>query len=86
MGIEILGRMACPECGRDGAIIKMQKNGRLYRFCADGCQAQFFARNAGQESAMKAAMGPVTGTGRAEAKPEAKPEAKRGFSLGGLTL
>ena len=64
---EILGTMVCPECGRAGAEIKMQKGGALlYRWCGAGCNAQFFARNPQQEGAMRAAIGgqaaPVTVT------------------------
>lgn len=88
MGKEIIGHMDCPECGRAGAQIKLQKNGRPYRFCADGCQAQFFARNDEQEKAMRTAMVPVTGTGpEAEEMPATQPvtaTARKGFSLGGL--
>lgn len=89
MGLEVLGSMACPECGRSGAIIKRQKTGRLYRFCAAGCQAQFFARNDEQEKAMRANLAPVpvTGTDRpaAPGTGTAAPAApKRGFSLGAL--
>lgn len=63
---EILGVMTCPECGATGAHIKAQRSGLLYRWCADGCNAQFFARNPDQEKAMRAALpkpaAPVTDT------------------------
>ena len=41
---EILGHMACPECGGE-AEVKSQKNGMAYRWCPD-CKAQYFTRNA----------------------------------------
>lgn len=75
---EILGLMACPECGEDGAQIKRAKSGLLYRWCAKGCNAQFFARNADQEFTMRAnlfeAKKPavsVTDTGEKPAAPAA---------------
>lgn len=40
---EIIGLMVCPECGLEGAEVKRQKNGLLYRYCPD-CDAQYFPR------------------------------------------
>lgn len=73
---ELLGMMDCPECGRAGAEIKAQKNGLLYRWCADGCNAQFFARNKEQESEMRKHMKAVPVTDTAPEKPAEKPAAK----------
>lgn len=75
---EILGTMTCPECGAAGAHIKAQKSGLLYRWCADGCNAQFFARTAEQEGGMRqhVTAAPVTDTAEKPepAKPAARPE------------
>lgn len=72
---EILGLMACPECGEDGAQIKRAKSGLLYRWCAKGCNAQFFARNADQEFTMRAhlfeAKKPAVSVTVSEPKPAA---------------
>ncbi len=73
---ETLGTMACPECGAAGAEIKAQKNGLLYRWCADGCNAQFFARTAEQEAAMRKHLKAAPVTDTAPEKPAEKPAAK----------
>lgn len=44
MAREIMGTMACPECG-GAAEVKRQKNGLAYRWCMD-CHAQYFPRTA----------------------------------------
>lgn len=44
MAREVLGTMACPECGGP-AEVKQQKNGLAYRWCMD-CNAQYFPRTA----------------------------------------
>lgn len=44
MAREVLGEMACPECG-GVAEVKAQKNGMAYRWCTD-CNAQYFPRTA----------------------------------------
>lgn len=78
---ETLGVMDCPECGQSGAEIKAQKSGLLYRWCGAGCNAQFFARNAEQEAAMRRHLtaAPVTDTAEKPAAPAApapEPEAQ----------
>lgn len=87
---EILGTMPCPECGASGAEIKLQKGGALlYRWCAGGCNAQFFARNSGQEKAMRAAVGavlaPVT-VKEPEREPEKAPELPKKKGTGNALL
>lgn len=83
---EPVGYMTCPECGMPEAHIKKQKNGRLYRWCADGCNAQFFARTDAQEAGMRKHVKADKAPSQAPAndhKPE--PATKRaGFSLGEL--
>ncbi len=67
-----IGSMTCPECGASGAHIKRQKNGRLYRWCAEGCNAQFFARSPAQEAEMSRHLFDVgyKGPERAGSNPE----------------
>ena len=78
---ETLGSMKCPECGADGAEIKAQKNGLLYRWCGQGCNAQFFARNADQEYAMRKHVKPAPEPAKApsatvtDTAPKAAPKA-----------
>lgn len=90
---QIIGVMACPECGFPDAEVKPQKNGLLYRFCPD-CNAQYFPRTAETSERLAVKMTPVSVTGTEqegapspaqvpEPEPKKKP-ASRGFSLGGL--
>lgn len=44
MAREIIGSMACPECG-GAAEVKRTKAGLAYRWCLD-CHAQYFPRTA----------------------------------------
>ena len=44
MAREIIGHMACPECG-GAAEVKRTKAGLAYRWCLD-CHAQYFPRTA----------------------------------------
>lgn len=67
---EQLGTMKCPECGADGAQIKAQKNGLLYRWCAEGCNAQFFARSVDQEYTMRQHIKAASVTDTAPEMPE----------------
>lgn len=87
---ETLGRMACPECGADGAAIKRDKSGRLYRWCMDGCGAKFHARDDDQEYMMRKhlfakSMSSSDGAGSNSEHEEKPAEKKRvGFNLGEL--
>ena len=99
MGREVLGTVACPECGFSEAQVKTAKSGFHYRYCPD-CNAQFFARTPEASARLAAKAGAGTGTGRPAAPPEVpaapvrgteKPapaprpvQAKSGFALGGL--
>lgn len=56
---QMLGVMACPECGFPDAEIKPQKNGLLYRYCPD-CNAQYFPRTVEASDRLAARMTPVS--------------------------
>lgn len=93
MGREIVGLMACPECGHPDAQVKRSKAGLLYRYCPE-CDAQYFARTAqasdrleGKARAPAQAPAPAPAQAPAPAPapaPAAKPARAGGFSLGGL--
>lgn len=39
---EIIGRVACPICGAPGQLLKKNKNGNLYVYCADNhCMSRY---------------------------------------------
>lgn len=91
---EVVGTMQCPECGLDGAQVKRQKNGLLYRWCPD-CEAQYFPRNqaASDRLAKLAGVGAVPdqelSQDREQAEPpaavmerEESPKRKAGFDFG----
>lgn len=60
---EVLGVMACPECGHPDAEVKVQKNGLVYRFCPE-CNAQYFPRTVDASARLLAKVGgAVTDTG-----------------------
>lgn len=68
MAREILGQMACPECG-GAAEVKKQKNGLAYRWCMD-CHGQYFPRTAEASDRLLAKCGaakPATVTAPAPA-------------------
>lgn len=77
---EVLGTMACPECG-GAAEVKKQKNGLAYRWCMD-CHAQYFPRSAEASDRLLAKVGaakpePVTAPAPEPAPaPAAQPKAK----------
>lgn len=79
MAREILGQMACPECG-GAAEVKQQKNGLAYRWCMD-CHAQYFPRTAEASDRLLAKCGaakpaPVTAPAPVPATaPKPKPKA-----------
>lgn len=94
MAREVLGTMACPECGGP-AEVKKQKNGLAYRWCMD-CNAQYFPRTAEASDRLLAKCGaakpapapvpkaePVTVTPPEEkpAAPKAKPKAASPFDI-----
>lgn len=55
-----VGFMVCPECGLEGAEIKTQKTGLLYRWCPD-CNAQYFPRTEQASERLRARMMPAEG-------------------------
>lgn len=75
MAREVLGEMACPECG-GVAEVKRTKAGLAYRWCTD-CNAQYFPRTPEASDRLLAKCGvkpaPVTDTAPA---PEPKPAPK----------
>lgn len=81
MAREIIGQMACPECG-GAAEVKRTKAGLAYRWCLD-CHAQYFPRTAEASERLLAKCGaakPPTVTAPAPApapapKPKAEPPA-----------
>lgn len=91
-----IGHMKCPDCDFPDAEIKLDKNGRAFRFCPD-CNLQTFTRKPAEHNRMIARMRPVTvenpapeNTPEPTPKPEKKPEftppvkAKTDFSLENL--
>ena len=76
MAREILGTMACPECG-GVAEVKRTKAGLAYRWCVD-CSAQYFPRTpeASDRLLTKCGAGTVTATETAPAPKEPPPPAK----------
>jgi hypothetical protein len=96
MAREVLGHMACPECGEQ-AEVKKQKNGLAYRWCTE-CNAQYFPRTVEAsdrlltkcgaakpapvpEPAPKAAPVTVTPPEPKPAAPKAKPKAAHPFDI-----
>lgn len=94
MAREVLGTMACPECGGP-AEVKKQKNGLAYRWCID-CNAQYFPRTAEASDRLLTKCGaakpapapvpkadPVTVSAPEEkpAAPKAKPKAASPFDI-----
>lgn len=82
---EVIGQMACPECGGE-AEVKRTKAGLAYRWCTE-CNAQYFPRTAeasdrliGKCTDAKLAPLPVTGTepkpAAAKVKPAPTPKAE----------
>lgn len=70
MAREVLGQMACPECG-GAAEVKKTKAGLAYRWCMD-CHAQYFPRTPEASDRLLAKCGaakpaPVTDTAPAPA-------------------
>lgn len=75
---EVIGHMACPECGGE-AEVKRTKSGLAYRWCTE-CNAQYFPRTAeaserliGKCTDAKLAPLPVTGTEPKPAPAKVKP-------------
>ena len=96
MAREVLGQMACPECGGP-AEVKQQKNGLAYRWCLD-CNEQYFPRTAEASDRLLAKCGaakpapapapvpkadPVTlpAPDTKPAAPKAKPKAASPFDI-----
>ena len=58
MSREVLGQIACPECG-GAAEVKRTKAGLAYRWCLD-CHAQYFPRTAEASDRLIAKCGAAT--------------------------
>lgn len=71
MAREILGHMACPECGSE-AEVKKQKNGLAYRWCTE-CNAQYFPRTAEASDRLLTKCGAATPAPVPEKKPAPAP-------------
>lgn len=71
---EVLGLVKCPECDFDGAEVKLQKNGKAYRYCPE-CDAQFFARTDAASDRLLAKTGAKKAP-EPEPKPAPAPEVK----------
>lgn len=68
---EILGTLACPECGHDAAEVKQQKNGLPYRYCPE-CDAQYFPRTTAAGNRLWAKIGRDSEGGRSVTVTEAR--------------
>ena len=73
MAREVLGHMACPECGSE-AEVKKQKNGLAYRWCTE-CNAQYFPRTAEASDRLLANCGALKPAPVPAAKPATAPKA-----------
>jgi hypothetical protein len=73
MAREIIGTLACPECG-GAAEVKKQKNGMAYRWCLD-CHGQYFPRTAEASARLVAKCSPTV-TAPAPAPAKADPDPK----------
>ena len=71
---EVLGLVKCPECDFDGAEVKLQKNGKAYRYCPE-CDAQYFARTDAASDRLLAKAGAKKAQ-EPEPKPAPAPEPK----------
>lgn len=79
MAREVIGHMACPECG-GAAEVKKQKNGLAYRWCMD-CHAQYFPRTAEASDRLLAKCGaakpaPVTAPAPDKAPTQTPPKSQ----------
>ena len=63
MSREILGQIACPECG-GAAEVKRTKAGLAYRWCLD-CHAQYFPRTTEASDRLIAKCGAATAAAKA---------------------
>ena len=59
-----IGHIACPECDHSDAEVKLDKNGKPYRYCPE-CNAQFFPRSPEAQQRLMHRMRPVTGSSAA---------------------
>lgn len=91
---KLVGHALCPECDLDGAEVKEDKNGHLYRWCPD-CNAQYFTRGDDRRMRnLRAKMRPLPPAAAVPAAPpapspkpipgEAAPPAEK--KRGGFTL
>lgn len=42
---EVVGRWTCPVCGEQAQDLKVNKNGKLYCYCDNGCKSQLSNKN-----------------------------------------
>lgn len=41
---EIVGSMTCPVCGEEHQDVKVNKNGKLYMYCDNGCMVRLSSK------------------------------------------